>query len=78
MEKVAVWTFYVTVIAVVVSLSYATLHLVRGTATRADLVQLESKMDKGFARLESLLVDKKLDAKQDMINHISTAHVNKP
>ena len=70
-EKIAVWTFFVTIVAVLVSLSYAVIHLVRGTATQA-------KMDEGFVRIASLLTDIKQEVKQDMIDHLSTAHVNKP
>ena len=46
LEKITVWTFFFTVIAIVIGLGYATYHLARDTATKSDLAKVEIKIDK--------------------------------
>jgi hypothetical protein len=116
-DKTAAWTLLVTgigviatVLAVIVAIVYASIHLVRETADQDDITKLETKigvldtnietkigaldtkMDKGFAevnnkfaevsnsfnRIEKILVNDKLHAKQEMIDHLSTAHAVAP
>jgi hypothetical protein len=73
-EKIATWTYFIAALAILLALLFNTLHLTLNTATSVELTALETKMDKRFDHLESILVNGKLDAKQEMITHLSTAH----
>jgi hypothetical protein len=86
LERVAVWTFFLTAFAVVVALGYATLHLNLDTATKGDMEAHFAKIDTKFAKIDTKL--EKLEiiraeissievkVSDSMVSHLSTAHVN--
>ena len=87
-EKIAVWTFFLTVLAVVIGVTYATVHLVRDTATTTEMNarfdEIDAKIDTQFELIrEELSAIRKdihaIDVKvsDSMVNHLSTTHASK-
>ena len=53
--------FFLTAIAVLIAVGYATVHLADNVATKDDLAQLETRLDARLARLEDLLIETQQD-----------------
>ena len=82
LERIAVWTFFFAMLAIVVALGYATLHLTLNTATTAEM---NARFDKVDAQIEKVTVQLqairsdiasvRIDNSEKMLNHVSQVHV---
>ncbi len=79
--------FFLTAVAVLVAVGYASVHLVRETPTKTDLHELETKLEMQMQLMETRIISAvrkefqshKDNTNQTMINHVSDLHaVSKP
>ena len=63
--------FFLTMVAVLVAVGYATIQLAGDVATKDDIAKIDERLN----RIESLLSDMRKESSESMTSHLSTAHV---
>lgn len=85
MAYVTFGVFTITLLAVLIAVLFACVHIVRDTPTKSDYADFTSDLKSDMVRIENLLlemrqemVDTRQRADSNIINHLSTAHVSNP
>jgi sensor domain CHASE-containing protein len=78
-EKIALWGFLITILAVFIAVGYATLHLALGSATKAEMNarfdKLETQLKIIHEDLSTEISSVNVKVSDNMVDHLSTAHV---